>query len=343
MGTTPAQIASLGTSISWGKNSSDYFVSGFVGQLKTLLNARYGVSGEFISVNYSPQRSSTGTAPWVFTSVSSQNDVYGLCFFWSATAGTVATLTTPYACTAIDLVHLDYAAGTWTYAVDGGSAVTVTNTGSGYQKKVSITGLANTSHTVVLGAVSASNGLALSGASLYTGSTGIWLARSGYSGANATDYIATSPAPTDRPTLWQGIYAGGATGFGFPTQPHLAIIEFSVNDCTNGSTIANYQSALRRFCQALRRGQRNASILFVLPCYPDGVNGDTNIGGAPATYYTYIDACRAVADSFNAAWINLHALWGETPCGDGNLWSATDIHPSTQGHTAIAALLASLL
>lgn len=340
---TPACIAVLGTSISWGKGSTDFYAKGWAGRLKALLNSTYGVTGEHIPPQYSAGSSATGTVPWLHSSITNYADLYGQAFAWASSAGILTTFTSPYACTSLDIVHYDFAAGTWHFTVDGIAAPTVTTTASTKQVKTSYTGLTSDVHVVAIGNNSASNTPFLAGINIYTNTTsGIWFARMAYSGASVTDYIATSPGPADRPILWQGIYAGGTTGFGFPTQPQLAIIELSVNDCTNAVTQVNYQSGLRRLVQALRRGSSDCSILFLVPCYPDGVNSDANVGGAPTTYFNYIAYIHQIAQSFNCGVLNVHARWGETPFA-GGLLTASDIHPTDSGHQDIANFVFSIL
>lgn len=340
---SPARIAVIGTSISWGKGSTDFYIKGWAGRFKAALNTDYGVTGEHIPPQYSAGASASGTLPWVHSSITNYADLFGQAYAWSSNAGVLTTFTSPYSFTSLDIVHYDFAAGTWHFTVDGIQAPTVTTTAAAKLVKTTYSGLTNDIHTVAIGNNSAGNTPFLAGINIYTNtSAGVWFARVGYSGASLTDYIASSPGPVDRPTLWQGIYAGGTTGYGFPAQPHLAIIELSVNDCTNAVTQTNYQSGLRRLIQALRRGSTDCSIILLAPCYPDGVNSDANVGGAPTTYINYLAYMEQMARSYNCAMLNVHSRWGEIPFGSG-LLTASDIHPTDSGHQDIANFVYAVL
>lgn len=102
--------------------------------------------------------SSTGTvnpsqtptsAQWAATPAGWSNSNSGSNNYMSAGNGSGAwTFTSTIAGTVVEIIAGDnYAGGTWTYSIDGGAAVTVTQ-GSGQFTTKTITGLANTTHTV---------------------------------------------------------------------------------------------------------------------------------------------------------------------------------------------------
>jgi hypothetical protein len=268
-----------------------------------------------------------------------------IAYYNAGTAANAITFTTPYACTDIDIVYLDANAGTWNYAVDGGGSTPVTNTGVGYHKRIQLTGLANTTHTIVCGTQSAANVLMIAGCITYKSRTsGIGFASTAVYGQTQDDaWGQLHGGPADKPSYLQGKGAA-ATGFGFPSQPSLAMLEYGINDCGNGVTVASFTDTLRRLIQALRRGQSRCSILLLGNCNPDAVNGDLTAGNFAnsANWVQYLAAMQQTAAYFNCAFVNMHARWGETPLGQGFV-NAGGAHPNNAGHADIASVLAGPL
>ena len=352
-GSAPAWLTVIGDSVSAGAVSSDYVNKSWTAVLKGKLAPPYRLYGDFWPTSMSASFATFGgTPPWVMNDTPTwyRWGMGALPLYSGAPANPVMTFTTPYACTDLDLVYLDYAAGTWTYTVDGGAAQTVTTTGAGYAKRVQATGLANTTHTVAVTGQSASYVALLQGIATYgSRSAGIGFGRIAYSGALAVDDAASNAVPSDMCQQWQG-YGATTTGFGFPTQPSLAIVELGINDCANAGSHAGgcgptqYRRVLTRLVQAFRRGVPNCSVLILGASNPDGVSSDVTSGlfGNPHSWNLYLAAMKDVGATYGCAFVDIHAKWGETGVAQG-FQAANQPHPTDAGQADIAAVLAEIV
>jgi GDSL-like Lipase/Acylhydrolase family len=371
-GTTPAQIMFLGDSIQVGVLASDWknsYVHLIRESLKTSLGGLH--ADYFGAAGYSanPSFNVPGTPPW-------SNDVgagavinLANAFGWhydihdtNATEPTTyyhQTFTSPDACTDLDLFYVDFISGTFKYSVDGGTDQTLTCTNASSNsiapvvKVQAATGLASGIHTLAVGKQSVSAVAIPMGVAEYpTGRSGGGLAIARFCAGltNLSDYFGTSTTqhPPNRPELFSGPMSGSATvssprTFGFPTQPHLAIIALGVNDCNAALSAANFESVLRRIIQSIRRGQQNASILFHIVCNPDPDSSDCTSGFQGANWNTYTNLFMDYAQRYNCAVLNTHAKWGETPVANGMLTVPNNVHPTIAGHADIATDLLGVL
>ena len=365
-GSTPAWITSFGDSVSQGANSSDKINKSFFGLIQANLANSYSLFGNFFTPLDSAAFDSgfTGTPPFVWNNTGNgfYLNTHGYNKYYdynSSTSGYDLTFTTPYACTAVDILYADLNSGTFNYNVDSGSDVTITCTGSiGSQiKRISITGLANTTHTINIGKESTSAIELIVGCACYANpSKGIGFARLAYNAANLNDYVnstnTSDPWPTeDRILLFSGVNPQGPypitvgnTVFGFPTQPHLAIIEFGINDCTNQISIGTFQGILRRFILSLRRGQPNASIIILAPSFPDNVYSDVTSGSSQyvSNWDFFLMAMYQMAQAYNCAFVNIDQKWGGYGYTKG-FQLVNNLHPTDAGHADIANVLNAIV
>ena len=367
-GTTQANLLQIGDSVGQGFVSTDVFAKGYFGLMRANLLKTYTLGGDF----YGPQMNATfdshvTTPPYVYGAGARSfgNGGRGYWIYNNAVyAGNFVTFTTPYACTAIDIHYGNYTAGAFDYSVDGGGAVTQTVTGSGgtgpdcTHAKISLTGLANTTHTIAF-----QNPTATPASCLITGittwkstTTGINFANmsvSGFSSANFVTRVDSASNPLC-PALYQGYTPqkegqGSAsqiannTGYGFPTQPHLAIIQLGINDLQQSVSAATFATNVTYFIQAFRRGQPNASIILLGASNPDGVNSDmrTPFTGAK-NWQQYLLQMFTLAQMFNCAFVNIHAKWGELGVTSG-FQASGDGHPLDAGHQDIANVLNTII
>lgn len=352
-GSTPAHLSVIGDSVSQGKS----LVTSWQGLIRSNLLNTYSLYGDFYPTVDSAAFVASGftNPPFVF------NRTSGLTFndhgwaklpgYNGATVGTDITFTTPYACTAIDIFYWDGAVGTFEYVVDGGSPVTVNciEASDKVNKKISITGLANTTHVITFGNSSGVNTEVIMGCATYTGTTGIGFSRMATGAIQAQNYANTGTWPTeDRVIFFQGINPQklpvvSPTGFGFPTQPDLAFIGFGINDCTASQTITSYNNIIRRFIQALRRGKENCSIILFGPSFPDNVNSDVTSGSTnSANWHNYLMAMFEMAAAYNCAFVNIHAKWGEYGYTNG-FQAVNNLHPLDAGHADIASVINTII
>jgi hypothetical protein len=348
---SPAIIAGIGDSFMHGAYAGDWHLTGWFGQLKTkLVAAGYGTHADFwpVSSNIARNSSMTGLIPFVLspTGLSWAQNGFGELPIYTGTAAGVLAFTTPYACTQMDLVYLDSnqgTGGTWAYAVDGGAPQTITVAGDNTIKKVRLTGLANTVHTISCGSQSFNFVMQVCGVSTYPDpAKGIGYGRLAYAGATTVAGLGQSAfKPADRARVYGGSGAGGGINFAhFPVAPHLALIGLGINDNTNGQGLEGYRQTLRRLCQALRRGRANCSIVFVVNPVANGVTSDqtSNYFGNPTQWPLFQQAQWQVAREFNAGVIDFQAKWSETPVASG-FTTVSQGHPTQLGHDDMADII----
>lgn len=360
--TTPVGIACIADSFAYGDSQlTNFMTQPWWTLFRADLLSKYTQGGDFwlpsFSQEYLTQFSQTffGTPP--FSSINATNrslvggNQFGAGVWWSAAmaATNLWTFTTPYACTDIDIITLDWATGNWTYTVDGGATQTVTIasvTSPQTFRRTQITGLSNTTHTVVCTGASAGFAHMLSGVATYKSrTTGLRFGWCHTAGFSAATYVAGSiPTGNGQWYVWQGQSGASATGFGFPSQPDLAIIALGINDSTGGGyPIEGYQAAMRKLCQALRRGKQDCSILFVANSNPDGDNSELTTTFVNANQWPlYIDRMLNIAIDYNCALVNFHAKWGELGLSNG-FQTIANPHPTVNGCIDINATLAAIL
>lgn len=356
-GAAPLKVVCFGDSITLGVKASDWNATAWPGLLRAYLIAR-NAGGQ--GADYHPTLESqtmvsgytwAGTPPWVVNNTNRSHfvQVLGDCpvytdtgvaakLVWTAIDGDV---------TELEILYLDYSASTWDYACKdaGGNVVTsgtVTTAGTILYKKLSLTGLATPVHTVEIGNQSVSQRMQIAGIIAYQNrSRGLQFAKLGMSGLGLTAFSPTGGIPVDNVIPWQGTYAGGATGLGFPAAPDLFLLAFGVNDCqTSGRYVRCYEATMERLCRALRRGNPNVSILMLAMHLPDGDNSDMAATGLTNTYSypLYLARMRRVAETFGAGFVNIHAKWGETAVAQGFV-ASNDLHPNDAGNADIFAAL----
>jgi hypothetical protein len=355
-GSTPARVLCLGDSVLAGFNSSDWLHKAWAGVLFDALTAVYGRSGEFIPTYWADAGNVPGTPPWANSGTGYGQGNWGYGYMAQYTGNSnddIMVFTTPYACTDLDIVYFDHGLNNWTwrYAVDGSTAsgTTVTLTAASYSKRVTITGLTNAPHVLRLGRQSNDAALYPFGVAWYQNrNAGIQMARIGQSGQQMGVWAWTGGGTGDMPTLLQG-KAAGNTGFGFPTQPHLAIIALGLNDANISAGgyafgVAGYEHTARRLIQALRRGVTGCSIVFLAYSNPSSQNSDLTSGyfAGQQNYHMYVAAMERMAKAYGCVFVNIEAKWGETPVGQGYLTDG-GAHPNDVGHADIGAVLSSFL
>jgi lysophospholipase L1-like esterase len=360
-GSSTYWMTALGDSFTEGMVATDYLNLGWWGLLRANILARgYGLYADYWPTTncafFGYTNTWAGTAPWVINSGAAANQLWQLWgLTWTSTwpaAATVSdllTFTTPYACTTLAIIYYDYAIGTFSYNVDGGAAQTITCAGSGQLKLTTagLAGLANTAHTIHFTAQSAGNVLCVQGVQTIktSGGPGLAFANCAVGGDQVANHVGTAGQPADRIILWQGWTASGTpTGFGFPTQPSLAIISFGLNDVGNGKPLEQYQAGLDRMVRAFQRGQGQCSVLFVIHSLGDGVSSDA--GGNEATGQAWSLYCKAVYDVAalrGCGVADFSQKWGMYPSTNGLIDITKANHPTNAGHADIAALLETIL
>lgn len=336
-------VAMIGDSISVGVSGAGY-TGCFSEQVYRMLVAQLGSSADYYAAQMGYLGGDTNGGPWstlqngaTLTRYTGSSGWMGFLYSNLLTAVASQTFTTPYPCTALDIIYWDSfaaAASTWGYQIDGGATQTVTNGATNTIKKISISGLPYAIHTVAWGWQSANAAAAMQGIVTYRSpaSAGLLFARHNASGAGIADIAGT---------YWNGQnFSWPAV---FPIAPHLALIDLVTNDINNNVTIANFTKGVHQLIRALRRAQPNCSLLWLVPSYPDHTIDDVNTGFAnDAVAYTYHVELLRLAQLYGFGLVNFHTKWGSTPYGAG-LLPNNDVHPTAAGQADIFATIAPLL
>lgn len=348
---TPAWMTVLGDSITQGAFATAWNTGGWYGLVRDNLIARGLIrhgdlwspadSLDFIS-------SYGGTPPFTVSATNRtwRNWGFGNAPTYTGAASEVVTFDTPYACTAMDFHTNNFAAGDLSYNIDAAGAVTITSTTDRWNKKTSVSGLANTTHQVKFSQASVTNAMALTGITTYANpSAGIGFARQAASG-NPGYIYRINGSPVDMAAIWQGRTTSLTTGYGGPTQPALAIIALGINDCQSSFGFGPWEfyEVLRRLITAFRRGSPGCSILIIGYSNPDSVYCDLSSGlfTNPQHWPLYLDAMARASAAYRCAFVNIHAKWGATPVAQGFMTNGS-AHPNDAGHADIANVLTPIL
>lgn len=350
-GSTPAWMTGIGDSFTQGLNSSNYLTKSWWALVRAWLLTQYSLYGDFYATTVSQAFASAYVSPpWTFaTTPSFGADGFAGVAYWGTNPAqsNLAQFTAPYACTQIDLLYHETWGlnGTFTYALDGEANNTVNVTGNlPYPQRIRRSGLASAIHTLIAGNPSQHNQMNLLGAACYANpGFGIGFANLGYSGTLMQAWTQSAAAPADRMTYLKGVVNGSTpTGFGFPSQPALAIIALGINDCANLNLGPNgFEYGLARMVAALRTGYANCAIIIMANCNPEQMYSDSasNPFTNSNSYPLYVARMEKVARALHCAFVNMHAKWGEYGVTNGLQSGGQAPHPTDAGHADIAATL----
>ena len=378
IGSQRVNVVGIGDSVIAGQNSTDIMINSAWAVLRSKLLAanNNALGGDHYSLLYSAKYGlGTATPPVVINGTQGTDYAPYYCgFTYGSFAGATTltpavTCTPPYSVVGFDILYIDFAAGSWTYNVDGGSNTTVTTTGPGTAagaivKKVSITGLTAGAHTLNINTnASGANTCCILGINVYAASSGLCFANMGWfgmglvTGQNTNNALSdTGKFPPDRLALYQGYQGTTAaptslTGLGFPAQPDLAIIEFGINDANQSVARGTFRDALDRLVWTLRYGKNDACSIMIVAAYTADGTIASSISVANQDYTAgqitaYRDLCAAmyeVAQVQGCAYVDVHGSFGRKPVTNGWVTSVSDIHPTVTGYAKMANLVSSIL
>lgn len=178
----PQTIAFLGDSVQNGFNCSDW-TKAYPRRLKAALAALgLPTAAEYYpayGLSPLPGQLTVGTPPFSAAlngAAGGNAGGYGwhTHYTWSAVAANpYQRFTSPFACTAMDILYNDYFNGSWQYSVDGAASVPVSNPWQGNNaagaqiRRISLSGLPNQVHTIDFGWQSAGNAMFILGVVCY--------------------------------------------------------------------------------------------------------------------------------------------------------------------------------
>lgn len=328
-----ADVLCLGDSITLGAYSNDVAVSddaswrtsGWVAQYRTLLATTFGATGEGIIKLAEDVRVT-------FSGGSASSTVGPLQTGRQFGSGNTITFTpdgTTGNFTGFEFYYLN-SGGSFSYAVDGGGATTVTPAGGDTIGSVSVTGLSEATHTIVLTGVSgtAHVGYLL----LKRGTTGVRVHRVGKSGATTETATMNTGSAANRTRMLAATFA---------INPDLAVFMFGANDIpnqgTNSITPTVFRANLKTLTDAVAtRG--GCSLLLAGPRYPNA--------SSPYTEDDYYAEMLDLAQTDDhVAYADLSEVWGTEADAEtlGFMsYSALGIHPKRKGHGSICRVVEHL-
>ncbi|MFD8594546.1 GDSL-type esterase/lipase family protein [Kitasatospora sp. NPDC059646] len=354
-----AVVAAVGSSSTQGLYSGDLLTDSYVSRIRTSLQESFGDGGSgFFAASRSltffgasPTSNAWNSLPGNLvqtTGTWSNGNVFGPGAQYISTTANGATAAFKVRGTTIRVYTMSGGGRVgFTYAVDGGTAVPVADSGTPSIQVTTITGLPAGNHTVTLahnGAAGSS--LAVCGVS-GENSSGVIVNNFGVSGAQ-TGTFAAPTAETYQPTTWNG-------GPDYPCD--LLIYALGANDASAGIAIDTYTANLRKFLSTVKDGKSVSGAK---------ASGDTDIlilmqhiGNYDHTttprWHDYCDRARGIAEAYGAAFVSLWPMgrnswnnwnslgfWGNAATPGGGP-GADPIHMSNAGHEFTANAILPIL
>lgn len=183
--------------------------------------------------------------------------------------------------TVVEILCLGSSA-TFTYTIDGGSPVSVTPSGTA-MRLITVAGLANTTHTVVLNGPT--SGQAVVAAIGVRSTTGLVIMNGGIGGSSTAQWLGSN-APADPINVM------------LAAAPDAVIIELGAIDELNSRPVSDYKTDYTSICTKLKTAH---TLLFLMN------HEKVDFSPAPA----YSNTVFAVADQFSAPVIDLCDLMGQ--------------------------------
>lgn len=295
----------------------------WVPQLRALFADRYGDPGEGIILGNDPRVTNSGATNAVSLGVAGQAKILD----------TTDTLTYALpACTDI-VIHAWWNSGSdvFSYELDGGAAVTTSASSGDQPYTVTVSGLSNTTHTLVLRFAGAAGKYSvISGVSAQKQtSAGVRVHRAGISGAWLESYWNTTG--TNLTKMCQVHFDGPGTD--------LAIIAFGTNDGSStgqsaGVTPASFRARLETVVTNAVAAGADVLLLAV------GERLQTTLPGPyyPADFFTEMDDLASATD--HVAYMDIGRVWGTYAEASAlGLMHDSSGHPSLTGHSDFAKLV----
>jgi len=267
------------------------------------------------------QQTATDSLKWTLTNTSGTSGP-GAEGILLIRPGDYVTITTPVATT----LKVRYAnsgfvgalAGNLQVTIDGTVVTTITPNGSASQATWTSGTLSNATHTMVLRNTHATAVAWCVAVYAGTAGTGITLNNAGLSGSSTDTWQATHHL-----SVWA--HAARET-----SAVGIAFLSLGVNDAGLGIPVATYKTRLTTLAQRMR-GIWAATIIVIQP-QPSGVPW--------ATWLTYTEAAREVADEQGCGIVDITQRWGPHDGTWGSTRLYSDVtHPSALGYRDIAAAI----
>jgi hypothetical protein len=311
-------------------------------QLARLMNARLGVTNTF-SINCTDDRNTySGSTTTATVGLAAK----ARSFF----TGQTATIALPV-CTGFDIIYYESngstvdgnvtpTTGSATYNVDAAGAVAITYAGSVHTyKKISVTGLAATTHSVV---ISGTSGAAFFACQINAHSgAGVMVGRSATIAWTLSDILGESGFNNQSAAARARLLLAFAQG-----TPSLVILATGQNECTSQNDATKGPQTPVLWAQRIKAVADQLAV-FGIPLLfvsePDPPNSDASL---TYKYRDYWQAARDLATpGSNIAHLAIGDFWGdfEAAKASGYVNDAGGVHPLRKGAGSIATLLSDVL
>jgi lysophospholipase L1-like esterase len=277
----------------------------------------------------------TGLGPDTrYSSVSANWTPMGLgagsgAFYQCSTASSALTFTSDVAGTVVDVVTFGNSAA-FTVNIDAAGAAAITPSGSSALQIVSYTGLANTTHAVVITSVGSTQNY-LVGINVRSATGGIEINNSGIGSTLAADWL-----PTKNASAFYNAYNTAIVGL----TPTLVVVQLDANEALTGVSAATYKTNMTTLLTALQ----TASIPFLLVASPSMVPGGNGFSAVTSTAWNGIlSAEYDVADTFGVPLVDLTDRYISQATASAAGIMGDQVHPNGAGYEMNAAAVAHCL
>ena len=328
--TTPLKVLAIGDSVTEGQGASTK-ANRWIDLLRDILRKAYPVAGVTGGQNYQPAfygvyaPDSTWGSTGIADTGSNTNITWGGNLGYRGDQMAVgATRTLTVTGTTVDLWYL-LNGGTISYAVDGGTAVSINTAGTyANAQKTNIPLYTPGSHTIKITAVSGTS--YISGLTVYNGdeTKGVHMYDSGHTG-----WLSADPL-TDLALF------NAALGI---VAPDLVIIELGLNDAGSSVSTSTFQTNIQSLVTSIQTLTKDPSILLIASYEPSAGNLAGN------TWANYVTALSnvAAADPTNVGFLDLSAIMPVADTSGTGYYRTDGLHPNDSGHVYIASLVAQML
>lgn len=279
-----------------------------------LINQGHTAGGGIVTGNnnYVP-----GDSRWTFTGAWVRNAVDKPSATIN-TSGATALFTSDVTGTIVDI----YTYGTtapFTYSIDGGAAVTISPNGSSALQTITVTGLANTTHTVLITTTSTSTTF-VTGVGVRA-ATGLWVANLAVGGSKSSDWNSSA--------YFQNRHLASNLGL------DVAFISLGANDARNSGTIANYKTNMQGLIAALQAGGTEIHLVVQTPPNTATITA--------ALWDSYVAAQYDLADQYDVPLVDLTHRYESWATANALGLFTDDLHENKAGYAMNAAGVKALL
>lgn len=309
-----AKLGFIGDSKTAGQSVA-YSTESWPMRLRAMLIAQGHTSGGGVVIgnnNYVP-----GDSRWTFTGAWVRNTVDKP----SATinvSGATALFTSDSAGTIVD-IHTYGTTAAFTYSIDGAAAVTITPNGTSALQTITVTGLANTTHTVLITTTSSATTFITDAGVRNT--TGLWIANLAIGGSKSSDWNSSA--------YYQNRYLASNLGL------DVAFISLGANDARNSVSPATYKTNMQGLIGALQAGGTEIHLVVQTPPNTATITA--------ALWDSFVSAQYDLADQYDVPLVDLSHRYGSWVTANALGLFTDDLHENKAGYTMNAVGVKALL